>query len=67
MHASHYSNIARCAEQRMDLLWQDTCAAKGNDWEPVHERRWREHITYLAMVDLAIKTWRRTNNPHILG
>lgn len=65
MYPSYYSNIARCAEQRMDLLWEDACAAAGNNWEPFHERRWREHITYMAMTDMAFKTWRRANDPHI--
>ena len=56
MHASYYSNIARCAEQRLDLLWQDICAAKGNNWKPFYERSWRKMTTYLAMNALANKT-----------
>lgn len=59
MLSTDFSNIARCAEERMDLLWQDACAAKGNDWEPFHERRWREHETYMAMQAQARAIWRR--------
>lgn len=59
MYASHYANIARCAEQRMDLLWEDVCAATGNSWKPFHERLWREHATYMAMTDMAFKTRHR--------
>ena len=39
MLSTDFSNIARCAEERMEQLWHDACAAKGNDWEPFHQRR----------------------------
>jgi hypothetical protein len=54
-----FSNVAHCAEQRMDLLWEEACAAKGNDWQPFHERRWREHETYMAMQQHARILYRR--------
>lgn len=59
MFATDFSNIARCAELRMDQLWIDACAAKGMDWEPIHERRWREHETYIAMQRHALSLWNR--------
>lgn len=60
MLSTDFSNIARCAEERMDQLWHDACAAKGNDWEPFHQRRWREHETYVAMQNHAYALWRRS-------
>ena len=59
MNASDFCNLARCAEQRMDLLWEDACAASGNDWEPFHQRRWREHETYMALQQHARTLWNR--------
>jgi len=59
MTSTDWANIARCANERMDQLWDDACAAKGNDWKPFHDRRWREHETYLAMQRRALTVWRR--------
>jgi hypothetical protein len=58
MTTTHWANVARCAELRMDALWADACAAKGNDWEPFHERRWREHESYMAAQYMARLVWR---------
>lgn len=58
MTTTDWANIARCAELRMDALWADACAAKGNDWEPFHERRWREHGTHMAAQYMARLIWR---------
>ena len=60
MLSTDFSNIARCAKARMDQLWHDACAAKGNDWKPFHQRRWREHETYMAMNDRALSIWKRS-------
>lgn len=59
MKVTDWANIARCAEQRMEQLWLDACAATGNDWRPFHERRWREHQTYVAMQSHAYAQWRQ--------
>ncbi|NBT76631.1 MAG: hypothetical protein EBT15_11845 [Betaproteobacteria bacterium] len=59
MTSIDFCNIARCAELRMDLLWEAACAAKGNAWQPFHERRWREHETYMAMQARNYTLWQR--------
>lgn len=62
MTSTDWANIARCAEKRMEQLWHEACASKGNDWAPFHERRWREDLTRRAMQHKAYSTWRQ--DPH---
>ena len=58
MLSADFFNIACCAEQRMNLLWEEACAAN-HGWEPFHNRRWREHETYMAMNGRALAIWKR--------
>ena len=62
MTTTDWANIARCAELRMDSLWQDACAASfanNRSWEQFHDRRWREHSTYMAAQAMARYIWRQ--------
>jgi hypothetical protein len=56
MTVSHWANIAQCASERMDLLWEQACDAS-RGWEDFHNRRWREHSTYMLAQHQAHYIW----------
>jgi hypothetical protein len=56
MTPTDWANIARCAEQRMDLLWEQARDAS-RGWEAFYNRRWREHSTYMAAQHQARYLW----------
>ena len=56
MSTTDWANLARCANERMEILWDEACATV--KWKPAHERRWREHETYTAMQRQALREWR---------
>ena len=59
MYTSDWANIARCANDRMDALWNEACHASFYNlkWEPIHQRRWREWETYMAIQSLSRRAW----------
>lgn len=58
MRSSDWSAIAHCAEQRMDLLWEQACAAPTVKAALLlNERRWREWETYMACQAQARYLW----------
>ena len=58
MTVTDWSNIAHCAEQRMDLLWEQACNSS-RGWEAFHDRRWQEWETYMAAQAMARYVWRQ--------
>lgn len=61
MTTTDWANVARCAELRMEMLWEQACQAPcaNGAWEPFHDRRWREHETYMAAQAMARYVWRQ--------
>ncbi len=58
MRPTDFANVARCADERMEQLWHDCCAASGNAWMPLHARRCREQESYAAMNNRCYTLWR---------
>jgi hypothetical protein len=58
MTVTDWANVARCAEQRMDALWEQ---ALGSNYRTAEENlcaRWREHEAYMAAQSMARYIWR---------
>ena len=58
MTATDYFNIARCAADRHDQLWDDAIATYDfRQASLLLDRRWREHESYRAIQALGFSLW----------
>jgi hypothetical protein len=58
MTVTDWANVARCAEQRMDALWEQACRSNYRTAEENLCARWRENDTYMASQAMARYIWR---------
>jgi hypothetical protein len=58
MTVTDWANVARCAEQRMDALWEQALCSNYRTAEENLCARWREHDTYMTSQSMARYIWR---------
>jgi hypothetical protein len=52
MTVTDWANVARCAEQRMDALWEQACRSNYRTAEENLCARWREHDSLHGKLSL---------------